>query len=69
MNETRPFHLEQFLKVQGIIASGGQAKILIQSGQVHVNGAIETRRKRQLQDGDVVELLGQRWTVGATLPS
>lgn len=63
MPETKSIHLEQYLKVCGIIGSGGQAKILIQSGQVAVNGQVETRRKRQLQEGDVVELLGERWVV------
>jgi ribosome-associated protein len=63
MSEPKSIHLEQYLKVCGIIGSGGQAKILIQSGQVSVNGQIETRRKRQLQEGDVVELLGERWVV------
>ena len=63
MTENKSIHLEQYLKVCGIIGSGGQAKILIQSGQVKVNGAIENRRKKQLIQGDVVELLGERWVV------
>ncbi len=63
MPESKSIHLEQYLKVCGIIGSGGQAKILIQSGQVSVNGQVDTRRKRQLQEGDVVELLGERWVV------
>lgn len=52
--ETESIHLEQFLKVQGMVGTGGQAKILIQSGQVLVNGQVETRRKRQLVQGDKV---------------
>lgn len=63
MSDEKSIHLEQFLKVCGIIGSGGQAKILIQSGQVIVNGHVETRRKRQLKENDVVELLGERWVV------
>ncbi|MDZ4848206.1 MAG: RNA-binding S4 domain-containing protein [Pirellulaceae bacterium] len=63
MSDEKSIHLEQFLKVCGIIGSGGQAKILIQSGQVMVNGRVETRRKRQLKENDVVELLGERWIV------
>ena len=50
--------LAQFLKLQGLVSTGGEAKILIQRGDVRVNGAIETRRGRQLQPGDQVELAG-----------
>ena len=52
---TRKFTLDQFLKQMGWVDSGGQAKIAIQDGSVKVNGAVETRRRRQLSDGDVVE--------------
>ena len=50
--------LAQFLKVQGLVGTGGEAKLLIQRGDVRVNGAIETRRGRQLHPGDQVELGG-----------
>jgi ribosome-associated protein len=46
--------LDQFLKVQGVVATGGQAKMMIQGGEVEVNGEVETRRGRQLHVGDVV---------------
>ena len=46
--------LDQFLQLAQIVGSGGQAKHLIQNGQVTVNGAVETRRRRQLQPGDQV---------------
>jgi ribosome-associated protein len=48
--------LDHFLKVQGVAATGGQAKIMIQSGEVEVNGQIETRRGRKLRAGDVVSI-------------
>jgi ribosome-associated protein len=50
--------LAQFLKIQGLVGTGGEAKLLIQRGDVRVNGAIETRRGRQLVPGDQVELAG-----------
>jgi ribosome-associated protein len=43
----------------GLVATGGEAKHLIQSGQIEVNGEVETRRKRQLVPGDTVTL-GER---------
>lgn len=46
--------LDQFLKREGIAGTGGQAKMLVQSGAVRVNGEVETRRRRQLRSGDEV---------------
>ena len=46
--------LDQFLKWQNLVSSGGEAKILIQSGYIKVNGEIETRRGRKLNKGDKV---------------
>jgi len=57
--------LAQFLKLQGLVGTGGEAKILIQRGGVRVNGAIETRRGRQLRPGDQVELAGSLRVVPA----
>jgi len=51
--------LDQFLKWQGLAATGGEAKQRIQSGAVKVNGLSETRRGRQLATGDMVELDGR----------
>ena len=48
--------LQAALKLAGFADTGGQAKQLIQSGQVRVNGEIETRRKRKLREGDEVAL-------------
>ncbi|MFS8836671.1 RNA-binding S4 domain-containing protein [Synechococcus sp. WC101] len=43
--------------------SGGQAKQLIQAGQVRVNGEVETRRGRKLRPGDEVAVGGGVWRV------
>ncbi|MDG1874205.1 MAG: RNA-binding S4 domain-containing protein [Mariniblastus sp.] len=48
-------HLDQFLKTCGV-ATGGQAKVMIQAGEVLVNNEIETRRRKQLRLGDEVTL-------------
>lgn len=48
--------LDQFLKKEGVVFSGGEAKHLIQSGAVQVNGETETRRGRKLHTGDQVTL-------------
>jgi len=49
--------LDQFLKWQNLVTSGGEAKILIKSGSVKVNGVTETRRGRKLKVGDKVMFL------------
>jgi ribosome-associated protein len=58
--------LDQFLKWQGLAASGGEAKQRIQRGDVRVNDAVETRRGRQLLAGDVVGIDGREVLVTAT---
>lgn len=57
--------LDQFLKLQGVAATGGQAKILVHEGSVRVNGEIETRRGRKLHVGDVVVVNDQEFLVQA----
>jgi ribosome-associated protein len=55
-----PVELGAFLKLGQACASGGQAKWLIQSGAVMVNGKTETRRRRSLKAGDCVALADGR---------
>jgi len=55
--------LGQFLKLADLVDTGADAKALLAQGLVRVNGDIETRRGRQLVDGDVVELAGRRAVV------
>ena len=57
--------LDQFLKLSGLVSTGGQAKLLIQDGSVMVNGEVETRRRRQLKPGDLVEFEDCQLTVGS----
>ncbi|MBF2027498.1 MAG: RNA-binding S4 domain-containing protein [Oscillatoriales cyanobacterium C42_A2020_001] len=64
MTETDVIKLDQFLKLKGIVQTGGQAKLLIQAGEVEVNGAVETRRGRKLVKGDRVSTMGESLTVG-----
>lgn len=46
--------LGQLMKKAGMVSSGVEAKIVIQDGEVKVNGETDTRRGRKLRDGDVV---------------
>ncbi len=52
--------LGQFLKLAGLIDSGGEAKGRIADGEVRVNGEVDLRRGRQLHPGDVVSVAGEQ---------
>jgi ribosome-associated protein len=55
--------LGQLLKLVDLVESGGAARALLASGDVRVNGEVETRRGRQLAIGDVVECAGETVTI------
>ena len=59
--EPETLRLDQFLKLRGVDDTGGQAKLMIQAGEVQVNGEVETRRRRKLVVGDVVEVEGSSY--------
>ncbi len=51
--------LGQALKAAGLVESGVEAKIVIQDGEVLVNGAVEYQRGKKLYDGDMVSFRGE----------
>ena len=55
--------LDQFLKLCGAAPTGGQAKQMIQAGEVLVNGSVETRRRKKLSAGDRVECHGEIYVI------
>jgi ribosome-associated protein len=55
--------LGRALKAAGLVGTGGEAKVLVQAGEVSVNGEVETRRGRRLEAGDVVEVGDERLEV------
>mgnify|MGYP000046254041 FL=1 len=55
--------LGQALKLASLVSSGIEAKIVIQDGQVKVNGEVDTRRGKKLRPGDVFEFNGQSITI------
>jgi ribosome-associated protein len=54
-----PVELYKILKFEGLVTTGGEAKLLIDDGQVTVNGEIETRRRKKIVDGDVIKFRGE----------
>ena len=53
-----PVELYKILKFEGLAENGGAAKAVIEQGEVSVNGAVETRKRRQIVSGDVIEFGG-----------
>ncbi len=55
----QPVELFKILKFEGMVTTGGEAKLLIADGRVRVNGAVETRKRRKIVAGDVIEFSGE----------
>lgn len=53
--------LQQLLKMENVIQSGGEAKFFLVSHQVYVNQELEQRRGRKLYPKDVVQILGKEY--------
>ena len=47
--------LNNLLKVLHLVGTGGEANIRISNGEVRVNGAVETQKRKKLRTGDKVE--------------
>lgn len=61
--DTEFIKLDQFLKMVNIAGSGGQAKIMILSEDVKVNGNIETQRGKKLRSNDIVEVHNKKFQI------
>jgi len=57
--KNEPVELHKILKFEGMVSSGGVAKLAIESGDVMVNGEVETRKRKKIVAGDVIEFNGE----------
>ena len=55
--------LDQFLKFVGVAQTGGQAKMIVKSGKICVNGIIENKRGRKLIEGDQIIFANETYIV------
>lgn len=55
-----PIELNKLLKFESMVASGGEANRVIVEGLVQVNGRVETRKRKKIVAGDVVEFGGSK---------
>lgn len=51
-----PIELYKILKFENMVVSGGEAKQVISAGHVMLNGQVETRKRKKIFAGDIVEL-------------
>ena len=61
--ETEFIKLQDLLKFAGAVETGGEAKVIIQEGEVKVNGEVCTMRGKKLRPGDRAELDGTIYVV------
>ena len=54
-----PIDLVKLLKLDHQVSGGGEAKILLAEGGVRLNGEVETRKRKKVYQGDVVEYRGR----------
>ncbi len=58
-----PVELYKILKFEGIVSSGGEAKAVIDDGQVLVNGEVETRKRKKIISGDTIEFMNAKFKI------
>lgn len=61
--DTEFIKLQDLLKFAGAVETGGEAKVLIQEGEVKVNGQVCAMRGKKMYSGDWAELDGRRFLV------
>ena len=59
-----PVELYKILKFEGMVATGGEAKLVISEGLVQVNGKIETRKRKKIVAGDIIEFEQETIRIG-----
>ncbi len=57
--KTEFIKLDNMMKLSGSVDTGGEAKVIIQSGKVKVNGEVCTMRGKKMRDKDVFEFKGK----------
>lgn len=58
-----PIELYKVFKIANLVGGGGEAKHIISEGYVAVNGELETRKRRKIYDGDLIEFNQEYYVV------
>jgi ribosome-associated protein len=64
----QPIELYKLLKLEGLASSGGEAKAIIADGLVRLNGEVETRKRKKVLAGDLVEFGSTEYRVALERP-
>jgi len=65
LNGAEYIELIKLLKLLHIAQSGGHAKIMVDEGEVKLNGETEYRKRAKLRPGDQVETSGKNISIEA----
>ncbi len=61
-----PVELYKILKFEGVVSSGAEAKAAVAAGQVLVNGMVETRKRKKIVSGDIIEFHDENFLIHLT---
>lgn len=59
LGESEYIELIKLLKITNISNSGGQAKLMVDDGEVKRNGVVESRKRAKLRVGDKIEIFNE----------
>ncbi|MFT5573163.1 MAG: ribosome-associated protein [Cryomorphaceae bacterium] len=57
--DREPVELFKLLKFEGLVGSGGEAKMMVADGMVKLNGQVEIQKRKKVVSGDVIEFNGE----------
>ena len=58
-----PVELYKILKFEGLVGTGGEAKVAITNGAVKLNNTIETQKRKKIVSGDIIEFNNQMFLI------
>ena len=64
-----PVELYKILKFEGLVSNGGEAKAVVEQGQVRLNGKVETQKRKKIVAGDVIEFSGEKYSIVLGAPA
>ena len=63
-----PIELYKILKFEALVSSGGEAKFVIAEGMVRVNGEVETRKRKKIVGGDLIDFGDEKLQIQLITP-
>ncbi len=60
---SEPTELYKILKFEGLVGTGGEAKTVIAEGLVTLNNDVETRKRKKIVSGDIIEFNAEKYQI------